>query len=410
MRICMLSYYYWPTPAGGAESQCRKLSAALVARGQECTVVNSRQCWADPARQTEKSGVRIVRLPIVETLLNGRRKSRQTLGHTKNVSNSFLPPQANQSAGTLKNFFEFLLKYSNSLAFIIGTLCYLGLCRKKIDILHVHTAEWIAGLAAWAGAIFHIPVVCKGADIPVFPERKGIPFAAFFDAWRRKPHFIALTPAMRDDLLNNGVSAERISIIPNGVELPNRIVAVRENKNFLYIGNFSQSAAHKGFDVLIEAWAAFHRLRPKPRLIMLGGGNASPWQRMAEQLNCAESIEFAGYQTDLAPYFLQACCLLLPSRKEGISNALLEAQSWGIPAIVSDIPGNREIITDEENGLLVSVNNREELSFACIRLLDNPLLRKKLGANSSDKIKNIYAIENIAKKVEELYKEILVSR
>jgi glycosyltransferase involved in cell wall biosynthesis len=401
----MLSYYYWPTPAGGAESQCRKLSAALAAFGHKCTVLTIRQCWADPARQLEESGVRIVRLPIVDTLLHGRR-SRQVLGETKNASLS-VPPPHNQTAERIKTFFEFLLKYSNSLAFIIGTLCWLGLNRKKIDILHVHTAEWIAGLAAWAGKVFHFPVVCKGSNIPVFPERQGIPFAAFFDDWRRKPHFIALTPAMRDDMLNSGVPASRISLIPNGVELPSRTAAVENNTNFLYIGNFSQSAAHKGFDILIEAWAAFHRLRPEPRLIMLGGGDASPWRRMAEQLGCAGSIDFAGYQTDLVPYFAQACCLLLPSRKEGISNALLEAQSWGIPAIVSDIHGNRAIITDEENGLLFPVNNADYLLSKCIYLFDNPLLRKKLGVNAVKKTIEIYSMEYITKKIIKLYDEVL---
>lgn len=406
MRICMLSYYYWPTPAGGAESQCRKLSAALAALGHECTVLTIRQCWADPARQTEESGVRIVRLPIVETLLNRRRKSGQVLGQTKNASIAAPPPQAGQLARTFKIFFEFLLKYSNSLSFIISTLCYLGLCRKKIDILHVHTAEWVAGLAACAGNIFHFPVVCKGSNIPVFPQRQGVPFAAFFDAWRRKPHFIALTPAMRDDLISNGVPADRIRIIPNGVELPNSIVAVQDNKNFLYIGNFSQSAAHKGFDVLIEAWAAFHRLRSEPRLIMLGGGDASPWQRMAEQLGCAGSIEFAGYQTDLASYFLQACCLLLPSRKEGISNALLEAQGWGIPAIVSDIPANQAVVEHRQTGLLVSVGDSKALAEAMLRCCDEPEFRRRCGAAARRRMEEFFAMDRVAARTVELYQQL----
>lgn len=408
MRICMLSYYYWPTPAGGAESQCRKLSVALAARGHVCTVLTIRQCWADPARQTEESGVRIVRLPIVETLLNGRRKSGQALSQTKNANIAAPLPQAERAAGTLKNFFEFLLKYSNSLAFIIGTLCYLGLCRKKIDILHVHTAEWIAGLAAWAGSIFHFPVVCKGSNIPVFPQRQGLPFTSFFDDWRRKLHFIALTPAMRDDMLNNGVPAERICIIPNGVELPNRIVAVQDNKNFLYIGNFSQSAAHKGFDVLIEAWASFHGLRPEPRLIMLGGGDASPWQRMAEQLSCAESIEFAGYQTDLVLYFLQACCLLLPSRKEGISNALLEAQSWGIPAIASNIAANQAVVEHEQNGLLVPVGDSKALAAAMLRCCDEPEFRRSCGAASRRRMEKLFAMDTVTAQTVELYQQLRV--
>ena len=405
MRVCMLSYYYWPRPTGGAESQCRKLSTALAARGHECTVLTIRHVWADPARQLE-NGVRIVRLPIVETFLC---RNRQVLGLRKNATSLAVPPtaQANQPAGRLKDTLAFLLKYSNSLAFIIATLCYLAYYRKEIDILHVQTAEWIAGLAAWAGKLFSIPVLCKGSNIPVFPEQQAIPCAAFFNAWRRKPHFIALTSAMREDMLNNGVPARYINVIPNGVELPARTIAVEQNRDFLYIGNFSQSAAHKGFDVLLAAWAIFHRLRPEPRLIMLGGGDASPWQCLATQLACAESIDFAGYQTDISPYFLSACCLLLPSRKEGISNALLEAQSWGIPAIVSDIPANQAVVSQQQNGLLVPVGDSKALAAALLRFSEEPDFRRTCGTAARQRMEDCFSMDSVATRTLALYQQLL---
>ncbi|MCI5195756.1 MAG: glycosyltransferase, partial [Candidatus Electrothrix sp. AW5] len=132
-----------------------------------------------------------------------------------------------------------------------------------------------------------------------------------------------------------------------------------------------------------------------------------PWQQLARKLGCLDSIEFAGYQADLAPFFRKSCCLLLPSRKEGISNALLEAQSWGLPAIVSDIPGNREIVLHEINGLIVPVENSDALAAACIYILDNPLLREKYGYAARKRIEELYSMERIADLTVNLYKELL---
>ncbi len=109
----------------------------------------------------------------------------------------------------------------------------------------------------------------------------------------------------------------------------------------------------------------------------------------------------------MAPFFKKSCCLLLPSRKEGISNALLEAQSWGIPAIVSDIPGNREIVLHETNGLIIPLENSNALAAACIHMLDNPLLRKQYSNAARKRIEELYSMEKIADLTINLYNELL---
>ncbi|CAK8719259.1 hypothetical protein GKODMF_10825 [Candidatus Electrothrix gigas] len=70
MHICMLAYYYWPVPAGGAENQCRRLAATLVSRSYTCRVITSRHKITDPWQQTEENGVQINRMPTFETLLH----------------------------------------------------------------------------------------------------------------------------------------------------------------------------------------------------------------------------------------------------------------------------------------------------------------------------------------------------
>ncbi|CAK8711500.1 hypothetical protein GCAAIG_00790 [Candidatus Electronema halotolerans] len=220
------------------------------------------------------------------------------------------------------------------------------------------------------------------------------------------PHFIALTPAMKDDLVQNHVPENKITIIPNGVSIPAQTAPVEKNSHFLYIGNFSQTAAHKAFDVLLEAWTAFHHHRPAPRLLLLGGGDAEPWQALARQLGCADSVDFLGYQTSLTPFFTQSCCLLLPSRKEGIANALLEAQSWGIPAIVSDIPGNRAVVAHQKNGLIVPVGDSKALAEAMLHLHDSPELRKEYSAAARKRMEDVFALDKVADQTVVLYQQL----
>jgi glycosyltransferase involved in cell wall biosynthesis len=407
----MLIYFYWPVKAGGAENQCKILAEELKQEGLDCLIVTGRHDISIPGNQVEK-GVRIVRRSTFETLLQrlmikpagdrGGKEEQSTIAAKVDTK----PPSR------VYSFFSSLasktVKYCNTAIFGISVLLYLLKNKRSIDVLHVHTAEWIAGLAALAGSWAGIPVVCKGADIPVFPVIEDVPVKKFFDRWRRKPHFIALTQAMKRDLLKNGVPESRITVIPNGVQLPGETAQVANNKNFLYIGNFSQTAAHKGFDILIKAWSRVCCQRPGVRLIMLGGGEADTWIDFARQSGCLDAIEFAGYRDDLAPYFLTACCLLLPSRKEGISNALLEAQSWGIPAIVSDIPGNREVVKHQENGIIVPVEDYIGLAEACTFLIDSPDVRAQYGKAARRRMEDIFDMEKITTVTVKLYEKMVV--
>ena len=415
MRICMLTYYYWPHKVGGAENQCRRLSKKLAASGIDTVVLTGRHEINWPVKEKE-GDVLIRRLATFETFLKKVKllvRQHRTL-ETDNpycakvkISTSDVVQSTEKQTCSFARLATWSVRYLNILFFCTNTFLFFLFNRSTFSLIHVHTAEWIAGLAAFAGKLFHIPVICKGADHPVFSQLYAVPVAACCDIWRRKPYFIALTEDMKDDLIQNGVPETKVTVIPNGVELPEQTATPSQSSRFLYIGNFSQSAAHKGFDILIEAWAKVHSRRPAAKLFLLGGGDPDEWIALADSLGCRDSIEFVGYQKKTTPFFLQACCLLLPSRKEGISNALLEAQSFGLPAIVSDIPGNREIILHETNGLIVPVENSDALAAACIHIFDNPLLREQYGHAARKRMQESYSMGRVANLTRKLYKELL---
>lgn len=403
----MLTYYYWPIPAGGTESQCRKISAALVERGHQCLILTCRCRFIDTAQQKEENGVAIVRIFSLEIFID-LLKTLKRRSYKKIKSESVDIKKKVFLQHIKKSLFERLNRYVitlNIILFSLGVLFFLARKHGSFDILHVHTSEWIAGLAAFAGKIFKLPVVCKGATMPVFPPLHDVPAVSLCDKWRKKLHFITLTQAMKHDFMANGIPERKITIIPNGVPIPSQFSSVEQNSYFLYIGNFGQ-AAWKSFDILLVAWAAFHHQRPASRLLLLGGGEAEPWQALACQLGCAESVDFLGYQTSLTYFFKQSCCLLLPSRNEGLSNALLEAQSWGIPAIVSDIPGNRAVVEQQKNGLIVPVGDSKALAQAMLHLYDSPALRKEYGTAARKRMEDVFALDKVADQTVALYQQL----
>jgi glycosyltransferase involved in cell wall biosynthesis len=301
-----------------------------------------------------------------------------------------------------------IVQWFNSTFYLFGAFIYLLRNRNTIDIIHTHIAGWNAGFAGWIGNLLGIPVLCKAAYLPAFHEfNRSVPFSETWRSWRRRISYIALTQEMAEDIVINGVPRERIHVIPNGVTISHDITPVDTNAPALYVGNFSQGPAHKGFDVLINAWDIVHRVLPEARLVIAGGGDSKPWQALATTLKCGESIRFAGHVSEMDSCYRQAALLVLPSREEGISNALLEAQSFGIPAVASDIPGNREIIVHGQTGLLVPVDDVEAFADAILKLIQDAGLRRHMGQAAKERIIEKFSIASVVDRICEVYSPMI---
>ncbi len=408
MRACMIVYYYWPRKAGGAESQCRKLAQNLVRNGLEVSILTARYDATLP-RAEKDGGTDIVRLSIFESLI----RRSENLAHSESFKDSgdvgegaSKVNRCNRIRSMASVKAAWLIRYINILVFCIAFISYLRKNKNSIDVLHVHTADWISGITAISGRLFNLPVICKGADTPVFPDLKGVPLSQLLDKWRKKNHFVALTRSMANDLMVHGVPEDAISIIPNGVELSDQVVDPLINDTFLFLGNFSQTAAHKGFDILLEAWSMVIEQEPDAHLMMVGGGDSSQWQEFAQRKKLHNTVSFPGYCNNVQELLLKSGCFLLPSRKEGMSNALLEAQSVGLPAIVSDIPGMDEVVINGKTGIIVPTVDSKALSEAILLMLRNPQLRKEYGNAARSRMECLFALDSVTSKIQALYSEV----
>ncbi|HZO70819.1 MAG TPA: glycosyltransferase family 4 protein [Ktedonobacteraceae bacterium] len=193
---------------------------------------------------------------------------------------------------------------------------------------------------------------------------------------------IVLSTRMQRYLENNGLARLDIQLIPNGVDA-SRFRPAPEHftgANAQTVICVSQLRYEKGIDVLLQAWHLVQQQLPDARLIIVGCGPLqAQLEQLASALCIADSIEFAGLCNDVPRQLHRGSIAVLPSRWEGMPNALLEAMASGLACVATRVSGSEDVIQDGYNGLLVEAEDYRGLADALLTLAQNPLLAKKYG-------------------------------
>ncbi len=148
-----------------------------------------------------------------------------------------------------------------------------------------------------------------------------------------------------------------------------------------YILGVGRQSAEKGFDLLIMAHAVARNAAPDLKLVLLGRGpDRSQLQALAKALGTVDHVIFAGAQADLGSYYKNALAFILPSRFEGMPNALLEAMACGTPVIVTpQFRAGPEIVEDGKSGIIPAQATPAAFGDAILALYGDPALCRKLG-------------------------------
>jgi glycosyltransferase involved in cell wall biosynthesis len=192
---------------------------------------------------------------------------------------------------------------------------------------------------------------------------------------------------MRTGLLEEGFRDEQIALVPTGIETDvyaeafsqgeARASAEIKARTVLCVAKYRYE---KGLDILLHAWTMVQKRVPEARLLLIGGGQLEAQLRaMIEDLGLTESVDLAGQSHDVPALLGQVDVFVLPSRYEGMSNALLEAMAAGLPCVATEVSGNEDNIVPDESGLLVPPGNPEALAEALITVLTQPAKARELG-------------------------------
>jgi glycosyltransferase involved in cell wall biosynthesis len=213
-----------------------------------------------------------------------------------------------------------------------------------------------------------------------------------------------------------GVVPERISVLPNAVELGlfrewSGEAMPLQKHTVLFIG---QLVPRKGYDLLARAVPLVLREVPKARFVFVGRQQhgEDELRRIIAELGVAEHVELRGWVDELEKVRLlrAAAVVAAPSRYEGFGIPLIEALAAGAAVVTSDAPAGNEVIADEHTGLLTPPGDVPALADAIVRLLRDRSLAHRLGAAGQAEVFARYDADALAERLELLYREVVDQR
>lgn len=219
-------------------------------------------------------------------------------------------------------------------------------------------------------------------------------------------------------LTSQGFKAEKIVRISGGVDTEKfhpapalRPDPTKPERDIVCVARLEYP---KGIDVLLHAWSRMMRepapwhAHLKPRLLIAGIGSIEPQlQRMTAELGIQESVKFLGLCRNVIPLLQRAWAFILPSRWEGMPNALLEAMACQLPCIATRVSGSEDIIIDAFNGLLIESEQPAEMAQALCRLIEDIDLAQRIGKEGHATVVRDYELSHIVEQCVELYRSVL---
>jgi len=174
------------------------------------------------------------------------------------------------------------------------------------------------------------------------------------------------------------------------------------------VGTVGRLSAEKDYPLLVRAFARFRVRNPKSLLVIVGDGREEQAIRhAADECGVSEVCLLPGVQHDIPAWLQCMNVFCLSSEQEGTSVTLLEAGACGLPAVVTDVGGNGEVVQDEITGLVVPCGDADALSRAFERLAADASLREKMGRKARSRISEDYSVKRMVESYVEVYREVL---
>jgi len=421
LRICMVAFLFSPI-VGGAETRAEKQARQLQKLGHQVMIITLRH-HKDWLTQENMDGLSVTRIGGFYSQDGRLRIGR--LGH--------LPI----------DFLIFLKLWS---------------LRHHYDVLHSLQLSPLAGVAALIGKLLGKPVVISIPSTGPGKKQAEDDAKLMADTLTTKISDLSFLKVPYDDIVvgdlgymkqtafgggailqflkkseafyhilsnrsysyltSNGFRADKIVRIPNGIDIdkfhPNLEKRPDPNKPERDILCVARLSFPKGIDVLLHAWYRMMRepdgwrSNLKPRLLIAGTGDLREQiKRIARELEIEDSVIFLGLVKNVIPLLQEAWGFVLPSRWEGMPNALLEAMACEVPCISTRVSGSEDIVVNGVNGLLVESQQPVELAQALRSLIEDTDLAQSLAQKGLETVTENYQLLHVTEHMLDLYYKAL---
>lgn len=298
--------------------------------------------------------------------------------------------------------------------------------REKPTMVHSMTPK--AGLLSMMAAWFcRVPVRVHTFTGLVFPTATGLTqkILIFTDriTCACATHIVPEGEGVKNDLINYHITNKPLKVLGHGnvrgidlahynpelLEVQAEAAKIRkpDTFTFVFVGRLVRD---KGINELIAAFERLKKEYPNIRLLLVGRQEPELDPLKPEtiaKINNNKCIEAVGQQSDVRPWLAASDVFVFPSYREGFPNVVIEAGAMGLPSIVTDINGSREIIIEGKNGSIIQPRDAEAIYYAMKCMITKPDKAKKMGTNARPLILSRFEQSYVRRCLKDFYKELI---
>ena len=400
MKICIFTETYYPV-VGGGETQAQLLAEGLTAQGHSVLIL------------TRRSDVSL--------------KTHERYG---DLDVYRLPPSG---VGQLKKW-----------GLLFSSVPMLMKLRHQIDLIFVSGYRIIGLPAVLIGRLFRKPVVLKadsqgemsGAFFESGLKKLGLshtvlPFRLFLalrnGILKKANAFSAISPEIAFEWLSSGVPANRIHLIPNGVDTtrfapvePRQKASLREKLKLpqnVTIAIFTgRLVSYKGLPLLLRVWKEIRCKHENVLLLLAGTGGLDIHNCEAElrgyvkAAGLEKDVIFLGGVQNVSEYLQAADLFAFPTENDAFPSSIVEAMACALPVVTTPVGAIKTIVTHRETGLLVQPGNYKQLFEALDVMFSDKVMASRLGETARQIVEERYSAGNTVMKYISLFESTLQPR
>jgi glycosyltransferase involved in cell wall biosynthesis len=251
---------------------------------------------------------------------------------------------------------------------------------------------------------------------PLIATRRQMPRTFILENWlvgRAAAQVVAVSRAVGEALVRRGTPRKKLAVIPNGlvtdrIDIPVSSAELEHWKERIGWNPGQRTigvvARPKDQHVVLRALAD---VRTPVRLVLAGVEPGSRLAELAARVPAPHTVVCLPFSSEVRPLYDLLELVLLPSRSEGLSQALLEGMALGKPVIASAATGNLEVVTDAVNGRLVPPLDARAWATAIEELLADHAAARRLGAAGRETARVTFALEHTVRRTARLYDDVL---